>query len=149
MRRAVLLLALFAMGISGPLAAEMVEIVLVPTAEWNRNGSAPPPRIGGGTIHLFAPGEVVPRRSESADGPFDDKRPTGIKTIAAFMVGNVDDTPETVQDSVTLAKEIRPTVFGFSVATPLPGTEFHAIAQQNGWIRTEDYRQYSEFQSLP
>ncbi len=72
----------------------------------------------------------------------------GIKTIAAFMVGNVGDTPETVQDSVTLAKEIQPTVFGFSVATPLPGTEFHAIAQQNGWIRSEDYRQYSEFQAV-
>jgi radical SAM superfamily enzyme YgiQ (UPF0313 family) len=72
----------------------------------------------------------------------------GINTIAAFMVGNVGDTPETVQDSVTLAKEIRPTVFGFSVATPLPGTEFHAIAQQNGWIRSEDFREYSEFQAV-
>lgn len=72
----------------------------------------------------------------------------GISTIAAFMVGNVGDTPETIQDSVTLAKEIRPTVFGFSVATPLPGTPFHSIAQQNGWIRSEDFREYSEFMAV-
>lgn len=72
----------------------------------------------------------------------------GIRTIAAFMVGNVGDTPETIRDSIALAKEIRPTVFGFSVATPLPGTEFHAIAQQNGWIRSEDYRDYSEFKAV-
>jgi hypothetical protein len=35
----------------------------------------------------------------------------GIKTIAAFMVGNVGDTKETIVDSVKLAKELRPTVF--------------------------------------
>lgn len=69
----------------------------------------------------------------------------GIKTIAAFMVGNIGDTTESILDSIALAKEIRPTVCGFSIATPLPGTEFYNIAKSKGWIHTEDYRNYNTF----
>ncbi len=69
----------------------------------------------------------------------------GIKTIAAFMVGNVDDTKETIEDSVRLAKEMKPTVFGFSIATPLPGTFFYEIAKEKKWIHSLDFSKYSQF----
>jgi len=41
--------------------------------------------------------------------------------------------------------EIAPDHFGFAVATPLPGTEFHRIAKERGWIESTDWRDYSEF----
>ncbi len=69
----------------------------------------------------------------------------GLKTIAAFMVGNVGDTPETIHDSIELAKEIKPSVFGFSIATPLPGTEFFSIANENKWIHSGDLKKWSQF----
>lgn len=71
----------------------------------------------------------------------------GIAIIAAFMVGNVGDTTETVNESITFAKEIcrKGDVCGFSIATPLPGTEFYSTAKEKGWIHTEDYRNYSTF----
>lgn len=72
----------------------------------------------------------------------------GIRTIAAFMIGNVGDTRESINDSIALAREIRPSVRGFSIATPLPGTEFYQIAKEKGWIHTEDYRNYSQFSSV-
>lgn len=72
----------------------------------------------------------------------------GILTIAAFMVGNIGDTRETVQESVELAKRIRPDVFGFSIATPLPGTRFYDIAKAKGWILNEDFSQYSQFTAV-
>ena len=75
-------------------------------------------------------------------------RAAGLKTIGAFMVGNVGDTRETIAESVELCKEIRPDFFGFSVATPIPGTEFYNIAKANGWIESEDYREYSEFTAV-
>jgi anaerobic magnesium-protoporphyrin IX monomethyl ester cyclase len=71
----------------------------------------------------------------------------GIRTIAAFMVGNIGDTVESVDDSIRLAKEIcvRGDVCGFSIACPLPGTEFYRIAKEKGWIENLDYRNYSTF----
>lgn len=53
----------------------------------------------------------------------------GIRTIAAFMVGNFGENHSTINDSIALAKELRPDSWGFSIATPLPGTEFHDIAR--------------------
>ena len=38
----------------------------------------------------------------------------GIKTIAAFMVGNIGDTENTIKDSIELAKQLKPTSLGFS-----------------------------------
>ena len=72
----------------------------------------------------------------------------GIKTIAAFMVGNISETKETINDSIELAKEIRPDIFGFSIATPLPGTEFFDIANENNWINSNDLSQWSQFESV-
>jgi radical SAM superfamily enzyme YgiQ (UPF0313 family)/2-polyprenyl-3-methyl-5-hydroxy-6-metoxy-1,4-benzoquinol methylase len=69
----------------------------------------------------------------------------GLKTIASFMVGNDGDTRETIAETVALCKEIRPSYFGFSVATPIPGTEFYDVAKRKGWIESEDLRDYSEF----
>jgi len=74
----------------------------------------------------------------------------GIAIIAAFMVGNVGDTVDTVNDSIRLAKEIckKGDVCGFSIACPLPGTEFYKIANGKGWIHTLDYRNYNTFGSV-
>lgn len=72
----------------------------------------------------------------------------GIKTIAAFMVGNVGDTENTIKDSIELAKRIKPTVFCFSIATPLPGTDFYKIAKSGGWILSEDFSKWSQFTAV-
>jgi anaerobic magnesium-protoporphyrin IX monomethyl ester cyclase len=71
----------------------------------------------------------------------------GISIIAAFMVGNTGDTTKSVDESIQLAKEIckKGDICGFSIATPLPGTEFYQTAKEKGWIHTEDYRNYSTF----
>ncbi len=76
---------------------------------------------------------------------FDLARGAGLTTIASFMVGNIGDTVQTVADSVSLCRQIAPDEFGFAIATPLPGTEFHRVAREKGWIEIEDLRDYSEF----
>jgi anaerobic magnesium-protoporphyrin IX monomethyl ester cyclase len=72
----------------------------------------------------------------------------GIKTIAAFMVGSIGDTVETINDSIELAKSIRPYQFGFSIATPLPGTEFYEISKKHGWIHSNDFSEWSQFTAV-
>ncbi|HEW79880.1 MAG TPA: methyltransferase domain-containing protein [Phycisphaerales bacterium] len=72
----------------------------------------------------------------------------GIKTIAAFMIGNIGDTADTVKDSIALAKKIKSEVCGFSIATPLPGTEFYTIAREKGWICSDDFSEWSQFTAV-
>lgn len=72
----------------------------------------------------------------------------GIQTIAAFMIGNVGDTRDTIRDTAELAKAIAPDHAGFSVATPLPGTAFYAIAKENNWIADYDFRRWSQFKAI-
>ncbi|MBN1962226.1 MAG: methyltransferase domain-containing protein [Deltaproteobacteria bacterium] len=72
----------------------------------------------------------------------------GIETIAAFMVGNVGETAETIAASVELCKEIEPSVFGFSIATPLPGSEYFNIAIERKWIESVNLAEYSQFKAV-
>jgi ubiquinone/menaquinone biosynthesis C-methylase UbiE len=79
---------------------------------------------------------------------FELTHKVGIKTIAAFMVGNVGDTAETVNDSIKLARSIKPTELGFSIATPLPGTEFYEVAKERNWISSNDFSEWSQFTAV-
>jgi anaerobic magnesium-protoporphyrin IX monomethyl ester cyclase len=72
----------------------------------------------------------------------------GLQTIAAFMVGNVGENHDTITDSINLAIELKPEYWGFSIATPLPGTEFHKIAVNNNWILNHDFMHWSQFKAV-
>ena len=65
----------------------------------------------------------------------------GIKTYASFMVGNLGEDRSTVRDTIRFAKRIDPDYYGFAVATPYPGSEFHTRAVEMGLLdpEFEDY----------
>lgn len=66
----------------------------------------------------------------------------GLKTEAFFIVGMPGETPETVEDSRRLYKELRPYWGGFSRAMPFPGTEFTEEVRRSGHLLCEDYDQF-------
>ena len=55
-----------------------------------------------------------------------------IKSLASFMIGNLGETPKTIQDTIEFAKKIDPDYYGFGVAIPYPGSELYsAVKKQN------------------
>lgn len=64
-------------------------------------------------------------------------RKAGIKTYASFMIGNLNETRETVWDTIRFARRLRPDYYGFAVATPYPGTELYEEAKIKGYIRAD------------
>lgn len=68
-------------------------------------------------------------------------RMAGISVSTFFMVGNLGETLESIDKTVSLALDISdfPSV---AIATPYPGTELLDIVRKNGWLRTTDWSQY-------
>ena len=65
---------------------------------------------------------------------FAQTRKAGLKTIANFMIGNPGETRESVEKSLSLAREIRADYCDFSFATAFPGTRLYDMALENGWL---------------
>lgn len=55
-----------------------------------------------------------------------------------FISGMPGETKETAEQTIRFVKEIKPNVVQFSVATPLPGTEFHSYVKENGFLLVDD-----------
>ena len=58
----------------------------------------------------------------------------GIKSAGYFMIGMLGETKETIRDTINFAKELDLDFYGFSITTPLPGTELYRKARISGLI---------------
>lgn len=61
----------------------------------------------------------------------------GIKVSGYFMMGMLGETRETIIDTINFAKELDLDFYGFSITTPLPGTEIYNEAIKKGLIQTD------------
>ena len=59
-----------------------------------------------------------------------------------FMMGNIGETEDTIMDSIRLARSLKCPIH-FSLAQPLPGTEFLRVAEQYGKLAHTDYARYT------
>lgn len=57
-----------------------------------------------------------------------------LQTAAYFMIGNLGETKETIQDTINFAKKIDPDAAIFSITTLFPGTELFKLAIDYGII---------------
>lgn len=58
----------------------------------------------------------------------------GIVIHGTFILGLPGETQETIQETITFAKEINPHTIQISLAAPYPGTFLHKQAMENGWL---------------
>lgn len=65
----------------------------------------------------------------------------GIPCTAFFILGHLDETPESVEETIKLAKEIDADFAQFNVLTPYPGTEVYERAIKESLI-TRDFEDY-------
>jgi len=66
----------------------------------------------------------------------------GLKIFGCFMIGLSGDTEESVWETFQWARKLNPDMVFFQQAVPFPGTEFYAWAKANGYLVTEDYREW-------
>lgn len=71
----------------------------------------------------------------------DLAREHDIMTEASFMVGGVDETPESIQKTIEVAIRLNPDIAVFPVLTPMPFTPLHEELKDR--IREHDYSKYN------
>ncbi len=69
-------------------------------------------------------------------------RDAGIMVHGCFMVGNLNETKQTMQETLDLAKRLMPDTAQFFPIMVYPGTAAYEEAKQKGYLATEDYSQW-------
>lgn len=74
----------------------------------------------------------------------------GLITTAFFMIGaHPSETPDEVEMSFQLMKEIKTDLMALAIAVPHPGTELYAIMREKGYLFSEHWEKFNHIHSLP
>ena len=86
---------------------------------------------------------------EQVTRAFEITHEVGIQTVAYFMIGSPGETPETIKETIDLAKKLDPDFAQFSISTPFPGTELFNLANSDGLVSKDwDDYVYAELRSI-
>jgi anaerobic magnesium-protoporphyrin IX monomethyl ester cyclase len=66
----------------------------------------------------------------------------GIHVTCFFMLGLVEDTKETMQQTIDFAKELEPDIAQFTLATPYPGTRMYQMIKERGTLLVDDWSNF-------
>lgn len=88
---------------------------------------------------------------EDAISAIKDAKKAGLIVECLFMIGNIGETKETIEDSIRFAKDFNPPYRGlrrigfnyFQYATPYPGSRFFDEASDYGEVISLNYADYS------
>ena len=67
-----------------------------------------------------------------------DAKRAGLMILADFIFGMPGETKETAEMTIRYAKEVKPNIVQFAVATPIPGTEFYDYVKENKYLLVDD-----------
>lgn len=82
---------------------------------------------------------------EKTKGVFELVDRYGINAHAYFMVGIPGETLENMEETLEYALNLPATSVEFNILTPWPGTRFHDMGMENGWINKDyKYEEYNE-----
>ncbi|MBF0196279.1 MAG: cobalamin-dependent protein [Planctomycetes bacterium] len=71
-------------------------------------------------------------------------RQVGITTLADFMVGNLDEEEQDIEDSIRFMKEINPDFVQFSICSPYPGTPLYEMGLKNGMFKKDIWLEFAK-----
>jgi len=69
----------------------------------------------------------------------------GLDVLNCVMIGFYWDTPETVQRTIDFAFKLNAEFTQFSIATPLPGTEYYDLLKTSGYMVSDDLEEGDSF----
>ena len=73
---------------------------------------------------------------------FNWTRQAGIETFAYFIIGYVHETPQTIMNTISVAKELDPDLAMFTVATPYPTTPLCDMAESEGLVDKHYWKEF-------
>ncbi len=75
---------------------------------------------------------------------FKATKAVGMETLAYFIIGQQTETAEDINDSIVLAKALKPNYVHFTVFCPYPGTEVYTNGLEGGFIKEDVWAKFAE-----
>jgi radical SAM superfamily enzyme YgiQ (UPF0313 family) len=72
----------------------------------------------------------------------------GIQVLGSFIIGFLQDTKETIKETIKFAKSLNLNYAEFSILTPYPGTPIFDYAKKHGILLTEDWSKYTAVEPI-
>jgi radical SAM superfamily enzyme YgiQ (UPF0313 family) len=72
----------------------------------------------------------------------------GIQVLGSFIIGFLQDTIETINETIKFAKTLNLDYAEFSILTPYPGTPIYEHAKKNNLLLTEDWSKYTGLEPI-
>lgn len=72
----------------------------------------------------------------------------GLEVRASFIVGNMDETWQTMVDTLEFAIDLDVDLFQLSISTPYPGTALFKEAEERGWLKHKNWYRYGQGEVL-
>jgi radical SAM superfamily enzyme YgiQ (UPF0313 family) len=73
---------------------------------------------------------------------FDWTKKAGIETFAYFIIGYIHETPKTMRNTISFIKDLNPDLIMFTIATPYPKTPLYDLAQKEGLVPGDYWREF-------
>jgi len=80
---------------------------------------------------------------EQAKKAVEILKDAGIQVLGSFIIGFMQDTKETIKETIKFAKSLNLDYAEFSILTPYPGTPIFDYAKKNNMLLTEDWSKYT------
>lgn len=72
----------------------------------------------------------------------------GIQVLGSFIIGFLQDTLETIKETINFAKRLNLDYAEFSILTPYPGTVIYDYALKNKLLLTNDWSKYTAIEPI-
>jgi radical SAM superfamily enzyme YgiQ (UPF0313 family) len=72
----------------------------------------------------------------------------GIQVLGSFIIGFLQDTTETIKETIKFAKSLNLDYAEFSILTPYPGTPIFDYAEKNNMLLTENWSKYTAIEPI-
>lgn len=87
-------------------------------------------------------------RIEDIKKAFMMTKEAGIFTVAHMIIGLPGESQETIEYTFDLLREVDPDNVNLNILTPYPGTELFNMAMERGWIRSDDWSEYTSYNAV-
>lgn len=72
----------------------------------------------------------------------------GLEVRGSFIIGNMDETPQSMRDTLDFAMDLDIDLFQLNISTPYPGTALFNEASEKGWLKHRNWYSYGQGEVL-
>ncbi|HTY44720.1 MAG TPA: radical SAM protein [Patescibacteria group bacterium] len=84
-------------------------------------------------------------RLDQIENTFRLAKEAGLETVAFFMIGNLSENEQTMDETIRFAVKLDPDFAQFTVATPYPGTQMYDIVKAQGRLLSDNWEDFASY----